>query len=74
MAYGSPERPEDIPAYFSDIRGGRPVRPEAVAELSERYRRIGGSPLNEITEAQRAALERETGLPVHVGKIGRAHV
>lgn len=67
MAYGSPERPEDIPAYFSDIRGGRPVRPEAVAELSERYRRIGGSPLNEITEAQRAALERETGLPVHVG-------
>jgi ferrochelatase len=67
MAYGSPERPEDVPAYFSDIRGGRPVRPEAVAELAERYRRIGGSPLNEITEAQRAGLERETGLPVHVG-------
>ena len=68
MAYGSPERPEDIPAYFEDIRGGRPVRPEAVAELTERYRRIGGrSPLNEITEAQRAALEEETGLPVFVG-------
>lgn len=68
MAYGSPERPEDIPAYFEDIRGGRPVRPEAVAELTERYRRIGGrSPLNEITEAQRAALEVETGLPVFVG-------
>jgi ferrochelatase len=67
MAYGSPERAEDIPAYFSDIRGGRPVRPEAVAELAERYRRIGGSPLNEITEAQRVALERELGLPVHVG-------
>jgi ferrochelatase len=67
MAYGSPERAEDIPAYFSDIRGGRPVRPEAVAELAERYRRIGGSPLNEITEAQRAALERELGLPVLVG-------
>ncbi|MGH2450552.1 MAG: ferrochelatase, partial [Candidatus Limnocylindria bacterium] len=68
MAYGSPERPEDIPAYFADIRGGRPVRPEAVAELTERYRRIGGrSPLNEITEAQRGALERELGMPVHVG-------
>jgi ferrochelatase len=68
MAYGSPERPEDIPAYFEDIRGGRPVRPEAVAELTERYRRIGGrSPLDEITEAQRAALEVETGLPVFVG-------
>jgi ferrochelatase len=68
MAYGSPSRPEDIPAYFEDIRGGRPVRPEAVAELVERYRRIGGSsPLNEITERQRAALEHELGAPVYVG-------
>jgi ferrochelatase len=68
MAYGSPDRPEDIPAYFADIRGGRPARPEAVAELAERYRRIGGlSPLNAITEAQRAALERELGLHVHLG-------
>ncbi|HXV35139.1 MAG TPA: ferrochelatase [Gaiellaceae bacterium] len=68
MAYGSPERPEDIPAYFSDIRGGRPVRQEAVDELVERYRRIGGtSPLNRITEAQRAGLAAATGLPVYVG-------
>jgi protoporphyrin/coproporphyrin ferrochelatase len=68
MAYGSPERREDIPAYLADIRGGRPVRPEAVDELVERYRRIGGtSPLNRITEAQRAALEDAAGLPVYVG-------
>ena len=68
MAYGSPERAEDIPAYFADIRGGRPIRPEAVAKLTERYRRIGGrSPLNEVTEAQARALERELGIPVHVG-------
>jgi protoporphyrin/coproporphyrin ferrochelatase len=67
MAYGSPSRAEDIPAYFADIRGGRPVRPEAVQALVERYRRIGGSPLNEITEAQRSALERELELPVYVG-------
>jgi ferrochelatase len=68
MAYGSPARPEDIAPYLTDIRGGRPVRPEAVEELSERYRRIGGrSPLNEITERQRAALERASGLPVYVG-------
>jgi ferrochelatase len=68
MAYGSPERPEDIPAYFEDIRGGRPVPPAAVEELAERYRRIGGrSPLNEWTETQRAALELELGTPVYVG-------
>jgi protoporphyrin/coproporphyrin ferrochelatase len=68
MAYGSPERPEDIRPYLEDIREGRPVSDEAVAELTERYRRIGGrSPLGEITERQRAALERELGVPVFVG-------
>jgi ferrochelatase len=67
MAYGSPSRAEDVRAYFEDIRGGRPVPDEAVAKLQERYRRIGGSPLNEITERQRAALERELGVPVFVG-------
>jgi ferrochelatase len=67
MAYGSPDRLADIPAYLEDIRGGRPVSSELVSELVERYRRIGGSPLNEITERQRAALEGELGLPVYVG-------
>jgi protoporphyrin/coproporphyrin ferrochelatase len=66
MAYGSPSRPEEVRAYFEDIRGG-PVPEAAVAELAERYRRIGGSPLNAITERQRAALERELGMPVYVG-------
>jgi protoporphyrin/coproporphyrin ferrochelatase len=68
MAYGSPERPEDIRPYLEDIREGRLVSDEAVAELTERYRRIGGrSPLGEITERQRAALQRELGVPVFVG-------
>src|SRR3954449_1357170 len=68
MAYGSPSRPEEVRPYFEDIRGGRPVSDEAVEELAERYRRIGGrSPLDDITEAQRAALERDLGLPVFVG-------
>jgi protoporphyrin/coproporphyrin ferrochelatase len=68
MAYGSPSRPEDIPEYFADIRGGRPASAGAVEELTERYRRIGGrSPLNDVTESQRAALEQELGFPVYVG-------
>jgi len=50
------------------VRGGRPVSDEAVEELAERYRRIGGrSPLDDVTEAQRAALEQELGAPVFVG-------
>ena len=68
MAYGSPASAEDVRPYLEDVRGGRPVSDEAVAELVGRYRRIGGrSPLDEVTEAQRAALERELGLPVFVG-------
>ena len=62
MAYGSPERLADVPAYYADIRGGRPIRPELLEDLVERYRRLGiedGSPLNAITEETRAALESE---------------
>ena len=68
MAYGSPSAIEDIPAYLADIREGKPVSDSAVEELVERYRRIGGrSPLDQVTEAQRAALEAELELPVFVG-------
>ena len=70
MAYGSPDRLEDVPAYYADIRGGRPISPEYLADLVERYRRLGiedSNPLNEITERTRAALERELGLPVFTG-------
>ena len=71
MAYGSPERLDDVPAYYADIRGGRPIKPEHLADLVERYRRLGienESPLNAITEQTRAALERELAdVPVFTG-------
>jgi ferrochelatase len=70
MAYGSPERLADVPAYYADIRGGRPVAPEHLADLVERYRRLGieeSSPLNAITEQTRAALAAELSLPVFTG-------
>jgi protoporphyrin/coproporphyrin ferrochelatase len=70
MAYGSPERLVDVPAYYADIRGGRPIAPEQLDDLVERYRRLGiedSSPLNAITEQTRAALEREVELPVFTG-------
>jgi ferrochelatase len=70
MAYGSPERLADVPSYYADIRGGRPIAPEHLEDLVDRYRRLGveeHNPLNAITEETRAALERELGLPVFTG-------
>ena len=70
MAYGSPERVADVPAYYADIRGGRPISPENLEDLVARYRALGiedSNPLNAITEATRAALEAELGLPVFTG-------
>ncbi len=58
MAYGGPASLDDVEPYLLDVRGGRPTPPELVAEIKERYRRIGGrSPLLEITRAQAHALE-----------------
>lgn len=70
MAYGSPERLADVPAYYADIRGGRPIAPENLADLVERYRSLGiedSSPLNAITEQTRVALEDTLGFPVFTG-------
>jgi ferrochelatase len=73
MAYGSPDRLSDVPAYYADIRGGRGIRPELLEDLVERYRALGiddsdtVSPLNAVTEETRAALERELGVRVLTG-------
>ncbi len=70
MAYGSPERIADVPAYYADIRGGRPIAPEHLDDLVSRYRRLGiedSNPLNAITEATRAALQAELAVPVYTG-------
>ena len=73
MAYGSPDRLSDVPAYYADIRGGRPVRPEQLEDLVSRYRALGiddtdaPSPLNAVTEETRAALEATLGFPVLTG-------
>jgi len=70
MAYGSPERVADVPAFYADIRGGRPIAQAHLDDLVARYRALGieeSNPLNAITESTRAALEEELGLPVHTG-------
>ena len=59
MAYGTPRTPDDIEAYYTHIRRGRPPAPEQLADLRRRYAAIGGiSPMAARTEAQRAGLQR----------------
>ncbi len=73
MAYGSPDRLDQVEAYYTDIRRGNPPPPELLEELLDRYRAIGGgSPLSGIVERQRAALQAElarrgTAVPVYAG-------
>ena len=73
MAYGSPDRLADVPAYYADIRGGRPIRPELLDDLIGRYRALGIddsdglSPLNAITEETRSSLEELLGARVLTG-------
>jgi protoporphyrin/coproporphyrin ferrochelatase len=53
MAYGTPAAPEDVEAYYTHIRRGRPPTPEQLADLTRRYDAIGGiSPLARRTRAQ----------------------
>lgn len=62
MAYGTPASPDDVEAYYTDIRRGRPPSPEQLAELRSRYEAIGGvSPMLERTRAQVTALQAVLG-------------
>lgn len=59
MAYGSPGNLHEVEPYYRDIRGGQIASPEAVAELTERYRQVGGkTPLLEITRRVANKLEQ----------------
>ena len=69
MAYGTPKDIDDVEAYYTDIRHGRPPTQEQLDELTGRYRAIGGkSPLLGITHAQAEGIAERTGLDVYVGQ------
>jgi ferrochelatase len=70
MAHGTPSSMDEMPAYLTLVRGGRPPSNELVEEMRHNYRAIGGrSPLTDLTLAQAAALRERLGpeVPVAVG-------
>ncbi len=77
MAYGTPASPEDIEAYYTHIRRGRPPTEEQLADLVARYRAIGGiSPLAERTAAQLRAIGTQLELRdagEFVVRLGQKH-
>ena len=63
MAYGTPGSLDEVEPYYRDIRGGQTPSPEAVADLTKRYRRVGGkTPLLEITRRVADKLEQRLNL------------
>lgn len=73
MAYGAPERMEDVRPFLDNVLRGLPVPKERYETVVHHYEVIGGkSPLNELTARQadglRALLEAEgRPMPVYVG-------
>jgi len=63
MSYGAPASPEDVEAFYTDVRRGRPPSAEQLEELTGRYAEIGGvSPLSERSRAQVSAIDRALAL------------
>jgi ferrochelatase len=62
MAYGTPATPDDVEAYYTHVRRGRPPTPEQLADLRRRYDAIGGtSPLLARTREQAAGIQAALG-------------
>jgi ferrochelatase len=62
MAHGTPASLDQMPAYLTRVRGGRPPSAELIAEITANYAAIGGkSPLTDITLRQRNALRERLG-------------
>lgn len=58
LAYGTPDTLDDVEPYYTHIRRGRPPTPEALENLRERYRLVGGrTPLSELTFAVRDGVQ-----------------
>src|SRR6266581_229676 len=73
IAFGGPEKPEDIRPFLEIVTAGRRIPPERIEEVAHHYEAIGGrSPLNDLTQRQAGGLRRALeqhgiALPVYVG-------
>ncbi len=74
LAHGTPSRPEEIEAFYTRIRRGRPPTEEELAELARRYEAIGGlSPFASRTTAQVAGIEAILDSERFVVRLGQKY-
>ena len=73
IAFGGPERMEDVRPFLDNVLRGRPAPPERVEAVVHHYELLGGrSPITELTRRQATALEAQLrhaqpALRVYVG-------
>ena len=73
IAFGGPEKPEDIRPFLDLVTAGRRIPRERFEDVAHHYELMGGrSPLNELTRRQAEGLREALGragldLPVYVG-------
>lgn len=67
LAHGTPEKPENVPAYLRNVTSGRPLPEAVVKEVQHRYELIGQSPLTRWTYEQAEKVSAELSMPVYVG-------
>jgi ferrochelatase len=67
LAHGTPDTLDEIPAYLSNVTGGRPMPESVIEEIRHRYSLIGSSPLTRLTKEQGLLLANELDVPVYVG-------
>ena len=73
VAFGGPEGLDEVEPFLERVTAGRPIPPERLAEVADRYRSVGGcSPINGRLRTLRDAVvarlaERSIDLPVFWG-------
>ncbi len=66
-SHGTVENLDDLTAFVTNVRRGRPPPPELITELRHRYEAIGGqSPLNAVNAEVARKLSAALGVPVRL--------
>src|SRR5688572_20243535 len=72
LAHGAPKNLDEVDEYVLRIRHGRPLEPDLMEAIRERYRLIGGSPLllwtqRQVEDLQKVLISHSNSRKVYFG-------